>query len=93
MADPDDSTRSDDARPEALMANLEPTEAQRLSRLRILLSTAATRLGDNSDAGLHVSTVAMDGAGELAIGLCVHKLGLSTKQTDGVPPDRGRGGG
>jgi len=67
------------------MADLEPTEAQRLSRLRILLSTAAARLGDNSDAGLHVATVAIDGAGELAVGLCVHKLGLSTKQTDGVP--------
>lgn len=66
------------------MADLEPTEAQRLSRLRILLSTAATRLGDNSDAGLHVSTVAIDGAGELAVGLCVHKLGLSTKPITGA---------
>ena len=42
---------------------LDPSEAQRLSRLRVLLSDARRRVGDESELGLHVAVVAVDGVG------------------------------
>lgn len=64
---------------------LDSSEAQRLSRLRVLLSDTRRRVGDESELGLHVAVLAIDGVGELAIGLCLHKLGVRAKQSDSVP--------
>jgi len=67
------------------VATLDPAEAQRLTRLRVLLADAHRRVDDQSDLGEHLAVVALDGIGELAIGLCMHKRGLSPKQREGVP--------
>lgn len=67
------------------MATLDPSEAQRLTRLRVLLADAHRRVDDQSDLGEHLAVVALDGIGELAIGLCMHKRGLRPKQREGVP--------
>jgi hypothetical protein len=64
---------------------LAPSDAQRLSRLRALLNDARRRAGDESELGLHLAIVAIDGIGELAIGLCVQHLGVAVKPKEGVP--------
>lgn len=64
---------------------LAPSDAQRLSRLRVLLNDARRRAGDESELGLHLAIVAIDGIGELAIGLCVQHLGVAVKPREGVP--------
>ncbi|HWA54869.1 MAG TPA: hypothetical protein VG816_11910 [Solirubrobacterales bacterium] len=58
---------------------LNPTDAQRLSRLRILRSEARRRSRDRSDPGVHLAVIAIDGVGELAIGLCVRRQGVAVK--------------
>jgi hypothetical protein len=65
--------------------SLDPSAAQRLSRLRALLADARRRAGDESELGLHLAILAIDGIGELAIGLCIEHLGIRVKPTDGVP--------
>jgi hypothetical protein len=67
------------------VAELDPSEAQRLTRLRVLLADAHRRVDDRSDLGEHLAVIALDGIGELAIGLCMHKRGLRPKQREGVP--------
>jgi hypothetical protein len=64
---------------------LDPTQAQRLSRLRILRADARRRAGDESELGLHLAVLAIDGIGELAIGLCIQHLGVVVKRGAGVP--------
>src|SRR3954471_16221566 len=65
--------------------SLDPSDAQRLSRLRALLGDARRRAQDESELGLHLAVLAIDGIGELAIGLCLEHLGIHMKSTDGVP--------
>lgn len=67
------------------MQALDATEAQRLSRLRVLRAEAGRRAGDESELGLHLAVLAIDGIGELAVGLCIQHLGLSVKGAAGVP--------
>jgi len=59
-----------------MTAPLDPTTAERLSRLRLLLNDAQNRVGDESPLGEHLAVIALDGVGELAIGLCVHERSL-----------------
>lgn len=59
--------------------SLSPTDAQRLSRLRILRSEARRRSRDRSDPGVHLAVIAIDGVGELAVGLCVRQQGVAVK--------------
>lgn len=61
------------------LESLGPTDAQRLSRLRILRSEARRRSRDRSDPGVHLAVIAIDGVGELAIGLCVRRQGVAVK--------------
>lgn len=67
------------------MVELDPSEAQRLTRLRVLLADAHRRVDDRSDLGAHLAVIALDGIGELAIGLCMHKRGVRPKQLEHVP--------
>jgi hypothetical protein len=55
---------------------LPPTTAERLSRLRLLLTEAQIRASDTSAMGEHLAVIALDGVGELAVGLCVHERTL-----------------
>lgn len=64
---------------------LAPSDAQRLSWLRVLLGDARRRAGDESEFGLHLAVVGIDGIGELAIGLCVQHVGAGVKERDPVP--------
>lgn len=57
-------------------AILNAAEAERLSRLRIMLAEAQSRIADQSALGQHLAIVGADGVGELAIGLCAHKRGV-----------------
>lgn len=56
---------------------LEPTTAERLSRLRQLLAKAQNRAGDTSVLGHHLALIALDGVAELALGLCLHQRSLT----------------
>jgi hypothetical protein len=67
-----------------MAAALDPSDAQRLSRLRALLADARRRAQDESELGLHLAILAIDGIGELAISLCLEHLGIHMKG-DGVP--------
>jgi hypothetical protein len=55
---------------------LNAAEAERLSRLRIMLAEAQSRIADQSALGQHLAIVGADGVGELAIGICAHKRGV-----------------
>jgi hypothetical protein len=66
-----------------MTAPLEPTTAERLARLRILLNDAQSRAGDTSVLGQHLAVIALDAVGELAIGLCLHERSL--EHPGGVP--------
>jgi hypothetical protein len=57
-------------------AQLSATDAERISRLRIMLADAQSRITDPSGLGQHLSIIGIDGVGELAIGLCAHKRGV-----------------
>lgn len=61
--------------PEAT-AILNAAETERLSRLRIMLAEAQSRIADQSALGQHLAIVGADGVGELAIGICAHKRGV-----------------
>lgn len=61
--------------PEAT-AILNAAEAERLSRLRIMLAEAQSRIADQSALGQHLAIIGADGVGELAIGICAHKRGV-----------------
>lgn len=67
-----------------MAGSLDPSDAQRLSRLRALLADARRRAQDESELGLHLAILAIDGIGELAISLCLEHLGIHMKG-DGVP--------
>jgi hypothetical protein len=58
---------------------LDSTDAQRLSRLRILGAEARRRSRESSDPGVHLAVIAIDGVGELAIGLCMRRSGVTAK--------------
>jgi hypothetical protein len=60
---------------------LDATAAERLVRLRALLVAAQARAGDRSHPGIHGAVVALDAACELALGLCLHELGVPPKRT------------
>jgi hypothetical protein len=68
--------------------NLAPSDAQRLARLRVLMGDARRRAGDESELGLHLAVIAIDGVGELAIGLCVAHLGIALKKGQHTVPGR-----
>lgn len=51
----------------------------------MLLGDARRRVGDESELGLHLAVVSVDGIGELAIGLCAEHLGARAKRGTGVP--------
>ncbi len=55
---------------------LNAAETERLSRLRIMLAEAQSRIADQSALGQHLAIVGADGVGELAIGICAHKRGV-----------------
>jgi hypothetical protein len=55
---------------------LSAADAERLSRLRIMLAEAQGRIADQSALGQHLAIVGADGVGELAIGICAHKRGV-----------------
>lgn len=55
---------------------LSAADAERLSRLRIMLAEAQSRIADQSALGQHLAIVGADGVGELAIGICAHKRGV-----------------
>lgn len=57
-------------------AVLNAAETERLSRLRIMLAEAQSRIADQSALGQHLAIVGADGVGELAIGICAHKRGV-----------------
>ena len=64
---------------------IDPTDAQRLARLRSLLVDARRRVNDESELGIHLATIAIDGIGELGIGLCLEHCGIQPKQKVGLP--------
>lgn len=57
-------------------AILNAAETERLSRLRIMLAEAQSRIADQSALGQHLAIIGADGVGELAIGICAHKRGV-----------------
>ena len=58
------------------IARLNAADTERLSRLRIMLAEAQSRIADQSALGQHLAIVGADGVGELAIGICAHKRGV-----------------
>lgn len=64
---------------------LEPSEAERLSRLRMLLADASSRVGDPSQLGQHLALVAIDGVGELALSMCLYRRSKPPKSREPVP--------
>jgi hypothetical protein len=58
------------------IARLNAADTDRLSRLRIMLAEAQSRIADQSALGQHLAIVGADGVGELAIGICANKRGV-----------------
>jgi hypothetical protein len=67
------------------VAILSATDAERLSRLRILRGEARRRADDRSDPGVHLAVIAIDGIGELTIGLCIRRCGIPSKADIPLP--------
>lgn len=63
----------------------EPSEAERLSRLRMILADANSRVGDQSQLGQHLALVAIDGVGELALGMCLYRRSKPPRPRESVP--------
>lgn len=51
----------------------------------MLLGDARRRVGDESELGLHMAVVSVDGMGELAIGLCAEHLDVRADRRSGLP--------
>jgi hypothetical protein len=64
---------------------IEPSEAERLSRLRMIMADASSRVGDQSQLGQHLALVAIDGVGELALGMCLYRRSKPPKPREAVP--------
>jgi hypothetical protein len=51
----------------------------------MLLADATTRVGDPSQLGQHLALVAIDGVGELALGMCLYRRSKPPKSRESVP--------
>lgn len=63
---------------------LDPTTAERLVRLRTLLTYAVARASDTTAPGQHTAVIALDGVCEQALLLAASERGLSVREKDSL---------